>query len=87
MSLPFICLCVLVFCALIAAIRIILGPTVWDRLLALNMISAKILIAIVLIAALTGRSFLLDIALVYALLGYISTVLFARIVRDWRDRT
>ncbi len=87
MSLPFICLCVLVFCALIAAVRIILGPTVWDRLLALNMISAKILIAIVLIAALTGRSFLLDIALVYALLGYISTVLFARIVRDWRDRT
>lgn len=87
MSLAFICLCVLIFCAIIAAVRIILGPTVWDRLLALNMISAKILIAIVLIAALTERSFLLDIALVYALLGYISTVLFARIVRDWRDRT
>lgn len=50
----------------------------WDRLLGLNLIAAKVLTAIVLLASLLGESYLLDIALVYAVLGFIGTVLIAR---------
>jgi multisubunit Na+/H+ antiporter MnhF subunit len=61
-------------------VRVIIGPTVWDRLLGLNMISAKIIIAIIVLAVMTDRSYLLDIALVYTALGFIGTVLIARFV-------
>lgn len=67
------------------ALRVFLGPTVWDRLLGLNLISSKILTAIVLLASLLGESYLLDIALVYAVLGFIGTVLIARFF-ERRDR-
>ena len=73
-----IALYVLLGMVVIAGLRVILGPTVWDRLLGLNLIAAKVLIAIVLLASLLGESYLLDIALVYAVLGFIGTVLIAR---------
>jgi multicomponent Na+:H+ antiporter subunit F len=60
-----------------SAIRIILGPTIWDRLLGLNLFSSKIVMLIVLYALLMQRSYLLDIAIVYALLGFISIIFIA----------
>ena len=66
--------------SVIVVIRVILGPTIWDRLLGLNMISSKIIMSIVILAALQNQSIFLDIALVYALLGFIGTVLIARFI-------
>jgi|LGVF01.2.fsa_nt_gb multicomponent Na+:H+ antiporter subunit F len=51
--------------------RIIIGPTIWDRLLGLNLVTTKLIMLIVLIASLRQESFLLDIAIIYALLGFI----------------
>ena len=51
--------------------RIIIGPTIWDRLLGLNLVTTKLIMLIVLIASLRQETFLLDIALIYALLGFI----------------
>lgn len=51
--------------------RIIIGPTIWDRLLGLNLVTTKLIMIIVLIASLRQESFLLDIAIIYALLGFI----------------
>ena len=65
---------------LIVVIRVIMGPTIWDRLLGLNMISSKITIAIVILAVIMDKSLFLDIALVYAILGFIGTVLIARFI-------
>lgn len=61
-------------------IRIVAGPTVWDRLLGLSLISSKIIVAIVIFAVLLERSFLMDIAIIYSLLGFISSVLIARFI-------
>lgn len=61
-------------------VRIIMGPTIWDRLLGFNTLSAKVIMAIVLVAVMTDRSYLLDVALAYAFLGFIGTVLFARFI-------
>lgn len=68
-------------------VRVILGPTIWDRLLGLNAISAKIIMSIVILALITNQSYLLDVALVYALLGFISTVLIARFIEKKGDIT
>ncbi len=60
--------------------RIVAGPTVWDRLLGMALISSKIIMAIVVFAVITERSFLMDIAIIYSLLGFISSVLIARFI-------
>lgn len=65
---------------LAVVLRILIGPTIWDRLLGLNLIASKILVAIVVLARLLDMTFLLDIALVYAVLGFLGTVLIARFI-------
>jgi len=78
-------LSVLAVLVALVTIRLILGPTVWDRLLALNMIFSKMTVAIVVLAILTGRSFYLDVALVYAVLGFVGMVLIARFIERRGD--
>ncbi len=73
-------LAVLAVFILAVVLRVILGPTIWDRLLGLNMIASKILVAIIILARLLDLTYLLDIALVYAVLGFLGTVLIARFI-------
>lgn len=54
--------------------RALLGPTVYDRILAVNVFGTKTVLLIAAIAFFTGRTDLLDIALVYALINFISVV-------------
>ncbi|MFP4376716.1 MAG: monovalent cation/H+ antiporter complex subunit F [Spirochaetales bacterium] len=80
MSFLEISLVVLAGLALGGLIRILFGPTVWDRLLGMSLISSKIIVAIVIVAVILERSFLMDIAIIYSLLGFISSVLIARFI-------
>lgn len=66
---------------LISSIRVIKGPTIWDRLLGFNLISSKIVMSIVLYALLIDKSYVLDIALVYSVFGFMSVVLIARFIK------
>jgi len=59
-------------------LRVIKGPSVWDRLQCLSLISTKILLIIVLFASIMDLTYILDIAIVYALLGFIGTVFTAQ---------
>jgi multicomponent Na+:H+ antiporter subunit F len=57
-----------------ALVRALAGPTVYDRVLAVNAFGTKTLLMIAVIGFLTGRPEFLDIALVYALINFIGTV-------------
>ena len=59
-------------------VRIIKGPSVWDRLLGLNLISAKIVVIIVIFASFHETAYLLDFAIVSILLGFIGTFFTTR---------
>ena len=61
--------------------RMIAGPTIFDRLMYYNILSAKIVMAMVVFALMTGQGYMLDIAITYTLLSFVSTVLIARFVR------
>jgi multicomponent Na+:H+ antiporter subunit F len=61
-------------------VRIVAGPTIWDRLLGMTLISSKIIVAIVIFSMILDRSFIMDIAIIYSLLGFISSVLIARFI-------
>lgn len=61
-------------------IRILKGPSIWDRLLGLNLFSANIILLILMYALISGYSFLIDIAIVYSLLGFLGTIFIARFI-------
>lgn len=65
---------------LLALIRAIKGPTVYDRIAAINMFGTKTVLLIAVLAFITGRSDVLDIALVYALLNFIGVIAVLRLV-------
>ncbi len=58
----------------LALIRALLGPTVYDRILAVNMFGTKTVLLIAVFGFLTGRPDFLDIAAVYALINFIATI-------------
>ena len=55
-------------------LRSIIGPTVADRIICINMIGTKIIIFICMIAGFLREEFLIDVAIVYALINFISIV-------------
>jgi multicomponent Na+:H+ antiporter subunit F len=54
--------------------RALLGPTVYDRVLAINAFGTKTVLLIPIYGFLTGRPEFADIALAYALINFIGTV-------------
>ena len=59
---------------LLAIIRGIVGPTLYDRILAVNMFGTKTVLLIALLGFVMGRPEFLDIAIVYALINFISVI-------------
>ena len=58
-------------------IRVIMGPSIWDRLLGMNLISTKIIIFIAVFASYSEMAYLLDYAIIYALSGFIGVIFIA----------
>jgi len=54
--------------------RALMGPTLFDRLLAVNSFGTKTVLLIAVYGFMTGRPDFLDIALVYALINFLGTV-------------
>jgi multicomponent Na+:H+ antiporter subunit F len=70
-------LAVLVTMAL-ALVRAFLGPSVYDRILALNMFGTKTVLLIAVAGFLSGRPEWLDLALVYALISFVGLLAVLR---------
>ncbi|AKL96418.1 multisubunit sodium/proton antiporter, MrpF subunit [Clostridium aceticum] len=73
---------ILTILGLASALRAILGPTIWDRLIGLSLVSSKITMLIILYAILTEQSYIIDTAMVYVLLGFISMIYTARFIQE-----
>ncbi len=58
----------------LALVRALLGPTVYDRVLAVNTFGTKTVLLIAALGFLTDRPEFLDLALVYALINFIATI-------------
>jgi multicomponent Na+:H+ antiporter subunit F len=62
-------------------VRVLKGPTVFDRLLATNAIATKTIVLICIIGFLYGRiDMFIDITLAYAILGFIGALVIAKYV-------
>ena len=65
---------------ILVLIRLFLGPTLYDRVLALNAFGTLAVLMISVVGFLFGPDFL-DIALLYALLNFISTIAILKFFR------
>ena len=63
---------------LLGFIRFVKGPTASDRVVALDTISILAIAAMVFMSHVFGRFIYVDVALVYAVLGFIGVLAFAR---------
>lgn len=70
-----------VLLAMLAAVlyRLVRGPLLEDRLLALNVIAVLIILIMCYFSVLYDQSFYLDIALIYALLSFAEILAFVKI--------
>lgn len=59
---------------LLTLVRALLGPTIFDRILAVNSFGTKTVLLIAVYGFLTGRPDFVDIALVYSLINFIGTI-------------
>jgi len=78
--LPLIALCVLVVAMIIVVVRLVRGPTLADRVVALDVLAAIAIGFIGAYVVATGATALLDAALVLALVAFVATAAFARFV-------
>ena len=81
----FITCLVLLFGAVLLLIRALRGPTVFDRILAINALGTKTVVLVALIAFLDMRngnpSFFLDTSIVYALINFVATIAILKYIQ------
>ncbi|MBJ6371065.1 monovalent cation/H+ antiporter complex subunit F [Sedimentitalea arenosa] len=78
----FIVATIALFIAMILVlIRLFAGPTLYDRVMALNMFGTQTVLFIGLLGFLTGRPDFLDIALLYALINFVGTIAILKFFR------
>lgn len=75
---------VLLFAILLVLVRAFRGPTVYDRILAMNTMGIKTVIFVALLGFITRRPEFLDIALLYAILNFLGTIAILKYVKHRR---
>jgi multicomponent Na+:H+ antiporter subunit F len=72
--------------ALLACVRLIKGPRQADRVIALDVLLASALALAVASALATGRTVFLDVAIGLALVGFVATLGWSRLIERGADR-
>ena len=80
----FIALIFLALSVVMALIRIIRGPTPPDRVVGLDTINTIVIVSMVIFGAAFNEVIYIDVAIVYALLSYISTLFIAKYLEGGR---
>ena len=74
----------LVFAMVLTLYRVAKGPTWGHRITALDFLTSNLAVLVVVVALKTGFTDLLDIALLFSILGFLSTVALARYLMNRR---
>jgi multicomponent Na+:H+ antiporter subunit F len=77
-------LAMLTVAALLAFVRVLRGPTLPDRVVAMDLVGVLIVGLIVVYTAASGTKAFLDVAMVIALVSFVGTVAYARYIE--RDK-
>ncbi|MFI3253903.1 MAG: monovalent cation/H+ antiporter complex subunit F [Eubacteriales bacterium] len=78
---PWFCYLVLSILALVTfpyLFRSMIGPTFFDRILAVNNVSTLVTIMICILAVVQGEHYIVDVALIYSMLGFVTVIIVCR---------
>ncbi|MCQ2521029.1 MAG: monovalent cation/H+ antiporter complex subunit F [Lachnospiraceae bacterium] len=65
-------------------VRAALGPTVADRIVAVNMMGTMVIVAIAVLSLMLHQGFLLDVSLIYAMISFLAVIVITRIyIREY----
>ena len=70
---------------LLAMLRAFIGPSLYDRILAVNLFGTKTVLFIAVLGYFSDNSYFLDIAMLYALLNFVSVVGVLRFIEYQRQ--
>jgi len=73
-----IVLIAILLCIIMALIRVIIGPTIPDRVVGVDTINTIVIVGMVIFGAAYEEVIYIDVAIVYALLSFISTLFIAK---------
>jgi multicomponent Na+:H+ antiporter subunit F len=80
-----IALAMLALAAALAFIRVVRGPTLPDRVIAVDLIGVLMVCLLVVTAGATAQQAFLDVAIVVALISFVGTVAYARYIERSRS--
>lgn len=69
-------LCILICLCMVRAIK---GPTIADRIVAVNMIGTLTIMIICMLAIYLKESYLVDVAIVYAMISFLAVVILCKV--------
>ena len=72
-------MCVLGITLLACFLRTLLGPRITDRIVGVNMISTQVIIVICILSIFLDEGGLVDVAMIYAMLGFLAVVVLCKI--------
>ena len=72
-------LVVLAVMTLLCLVRAIQGPRIADRIVSINMISTMTIAMIGILAIRQNQGYLMDVALIYALIGFLAVVVLCKV--------
>ncbi|MFA5470595.1 MAG: monovalent cation/H+ antiporter complex subunit F [Acholeplasmataceae bacterium] len=75
-----ITLFILVIAMILSFIRLIFSKTLWDKILMLNLMSAKVVLFIAVYAIYLEKLVLLDIAITYGIIGFLTMTLLSKFI-------
>ena len=72
-------LIILAFMLIMVLIRAIEGPTVADRVVAINMMGTMVMVMIAILSMLLREGYLMDICLIYAMISFLAVVVITKV--------
>jgi len=73
-----IVLIALLICVIMSILRVVFGPTIPDRVVGIDTINTIVIVSMVIYGAAYEEIIYIDVAIVYALLSFISTLFIAK---------
>ncbi|MCR5824744.1 MAG: sodium:proton antiporter [Lachnospiraceae bacterium] len=74
-----ILICILGVCMVLILIRVIKGPRLADRIVAVNMIGTMADVIIIMLSIVLDEAWLLDVAILYTLISFLSVVVLTKV--------
>lgn len=70
---------ILALLTILCLIRAVKGPTIADRLVAVNMMGTIVMVVIAILALLMKEDYLVDICLIYAMISFLAVVVLTKV--------